>query len=250
MNRALARVAVERRVEREADQLVGLESGVQRLQVVEAAREQAGAGEQQHRQADLCDDQPLAQPRVAGAADHAAGLVLQRRCQRRPRRLQRRREAEQHRRHQRCGDREGDHAQVGHRRQRLRRRRRSAASFSSSAPVHQASAEAEQRAGARQHGALDQPLPHDRAAAGAEREADRHFLLPRRAARQQQVRDVGAGDQQHEPDHAHQHQNRRRELLAQIRLAPSGRDAGTDAWRGSDRETAARRWSAARAPAR
>ena len=73
-DRALARVAVERRVDREAEQLVGLESGVERFQVVEAAREQPGAGEQQHRQPDLRDDQPLAEPRVAGAADHAARL--------------------------------------------------------------------------------------------------------------------------------------------------------------------------------
>jgi len=54
-------------------------------------------------------------------------------------------------------------------------------------------------------------------AACAEREAHRGLFLPRRGARQQQARHVGARDQQHQADHAHQYQNRRRELLAEIR---------------------------------
>ena len=73
-DRSLARVAVQRRIEREAEQLIGLESGVERLQVVEAAREEAGAGEQQHREPDLRDDESFPESRVPGAADDAAGL--------------------------------------------------------------------------------------------------------------------------------------------------------------------------------
>ena len=48
-----------------------------------------------------------------------------------------------------------------------------------------------------------------RAAARAERGAHRHLAPARRAAREQQVRDVGARDQQHRGDRAEQHDQRR-----------------------------------------
>ena len=61
-----------------------------------------------------------------------------------------------------------------------------------------------------------------RAAAGAERDAHRDFLLASDRARQQQVGDVRAGDEQHEGDGAEQHQQ-----------APAGRSARADPARGS-----------------
>ena len=96
-DRSLARVAVQRRIEREAEELIGLESGVERLQVVEAAREEARAGQEQHREPDLGDHESLPEARVPGAADDGAGLVLERRDERRSRGLQRGREAEEQR---------------------------------------------------------------------------------------------------------------------------------------------------------
>ena len=56
----------------------------------------------------------------------------------------------------------------------------------------------------RQQRALGQQLHDQPAAPGAERQADGDLLLPRRRARQQQVRDVGARDQQHQADDRHQ----------------------------------------------
>jgi hypothetical protein len=56
---------------------------------------------------------------------------------------------------------------------------------------------------AEQH-ALGQQLPEDARAARADCRADRDFFLASRRARQQQVRDVRAGDQQHKPDRAQQ----------------------------------------------
>ena len=53
-----------------------------------------------------------------------------------------------------------------------------------------------------------------RAAARAQRGADRHLLLPLQRAREQQVGDVGADDEQHEADRAEQHQQRRAQLAA------------------------------------
>ena len=52
----------------------------------------------------------------------------------------------------------------------------------------------------RQHHRLGDELPHQTAAAGADRQADADFLLPARRARQQHAGDVRAGNQQHETD--------------------------------------------------
>ncbi len=59
----------------------------------------------------------------------------------------------------------------------------------------------------RQHQAFDQQLPHQLPARRAHRQPHRHLLLPRHRPRNQQVRHVEARDQQHQPDHAHQHRS-------------------------------------------
>ena len=55
--------------------------------------------------------------------------------------------------------------------------------------------QAQRAAGGRQQHALGQQLPDDAPAARAHGRADGHLFLPRSGARQQQVGDVGAGDQ-------------------------------------------------------
>ena len=65
--------------------------------------------------------------------------------------------------------------------------------------------QADDAAQAREQQALDQQLADDLEPRRAEREADGDLRLPRRGARQQHVRDVGAGDQQHEADRDEQH---------------------------------------------
>ena len=66
----------------------------------------------------------------------------------------------------------------------------------------------EQRAGdraeQRHHERFGDQLTHQPAAARADREPNADLLLPRRRARQQHARDVGAGDQQHQADDEHQ----------------------------------------------
>ena len=47
-------------------------------------------------------------------------------------------------------------------------------------------------------------LPNESRAPGAEREAHRDLALARRRAREQQVGDVRAGDEQHDADDRHQ----------------------------------------------
>ena len=73
-------------------------------------------------------------------------------------------------------------------------------------------------AGERQQHAFGQQLADDAAAAGADRGADRDLALPAGGADQQQVGDVGAGDQQHEADRAEQHQQRRPHVPHELSL--------------------------------
>ena len=60
----------------------------------------------------------------------------------------------------------------------------------------------------REEHALRQQLTGDPGAAGANRHPDRDFARPRRRAHQQQIRDICAGDQQHDGHHPHQHAER------------------------------------------
>ena len=71
----------------------------------------------------------------------------------------------------------------------------------------------------RQEQALREQLPHQAATAGAEGEADRDLPLPARGAGQEQVADVGAGDQQHQADDRHQDRQRPRVPFPQSREA-------------------------------
>ena len=86
------------------------------------------------------------------------------------------------------------------------------------ANAERAEAEAEHAAGQRQHHALGQQLPNDAAAAGADRRADRDLALAARGAHEQQVRDVGAGDQQHKADRAQQDEQRRPDVADDLVL--------------------------------
>ena len=55
-------------------------------------------------------------------------------------------------------------------------------------------------------------------AARAERQPDGDFLLPRGRARQQQIRDVRARDEQDEADDRHQHAAGHHDVVAEARI--------------------------------
>ena len=78
------------------------------------------------------------------------------------------------------------------------------------APAHQ---QAQGAAGERKRQAFGQQLAEEPGAPGAQRAADRHFLLPGHGAGKQQVGHVGAGDQQHQA-HRGKHQDQRIARLA------------------------------------
>ncbi len=71
----------------------------------------------------------------------------------------------------------------------------------------------------RQHNTFGDELSNDPSAAGTECEPHRDFFLPRGPARGKQAREIGAGNQENEDDHAHQHQQRRFILTAEIGIA-------------------------------
>ena len=96
--------------------------------------------------------------------------------------------------------------------------RGSRAEASGTRPPTMASSRPASAADAGQHEALDDQLPDDPRAAGAERDAHRDFLLAADRAREQQVGDIGARDQQHQRDGAEQHQQRGPDVLHQLVL--------------------------------
>ena len=77
----------------------------------------------------------------------------------------------------------------------------------------------------RQHQALDQELPRDPRPARAQGGANRQLLAAAFGPHQQQVGDVGAGQQQDDADRAHQHPERRRRRRRR-RRGSSGCSAG------------------------
>ena len=87
--------------------------------------------------------------------------------------------------------------------------------------------EAGDAAGDREQDALDERLGDDLPPRRAHREPDRRLTAPRDRAGEQQVRDVGAGDEQHQPAHAEEN------LQAASVLLPHDADAGAG---GNDRD--------------
>ena len=86
----------------------------------------------------------------------------------------------------------------------------------SSEPERRAQHAADQR----QHDAFGQKLTQQPPAAGAERRTNRELALPRLGAREHQVRQIGARDEQHEHDGPLQHPQRRSQAANQIVVQP------------------------------
>ncbi len=72
---------------------------------------------------------------------------------------------------------------------------------------------------------LREQLAHDAGPRGAECHARRDFTAPRRCARQRQIGDVRAGNQQHETDCTHDHQDQRAGSCRHADSEPLDRDA-------------------------
>jgi hypothetical protein len=86
-------------------------------------------------------------------------------------------------------------------------------------------AEPEDRARERQQTSLHHELPQEPPPPGAERKPHRELLVARFSAREQQIREVGARDQQDEDDRALQHEHRRLRTPHDLRLQRVEADA-------------------------
>ena len=195
------------------------EAGRHRRETHEAVNQQAGADQEDERHRDLRRDQQRPQPLAltVGRRARRAGVQRVAFTKRGSADAQRRHEANQHAREQRQAEAEGHHARVdddaagpwqhalGHERQRGADRE----------PREQ---HAERRAQQRQHDGFGQQLPHDPPASRAEGHADGQFAAPRGETRHLQVRDVDAGDQQHERHRPEQDQQQRAHRLRAVLL--------------------------------
>ena len=150
---------------------------------------------------EICaDDEQPAQALAVDAVRVALAAVVQRRARVRARRAPGRPEADRRRRSRRRR-----RARTGTRRSRTDASNRSGRSAPRSSRDDVRAADpltddvARESAEARKQQALGDHLPDEPPAARAERRANGHLALPRRRAHEQQVRDVHAGEQQHEP---------------------------------------------------
>ena len=137
--------------------------------------------------------------------------------------MQRGRKAEHEGRQQRRAGRERQDPQVGSRHE---RQVRGIERQETHQPPRQQHGEghAGDPAGERQQQALHQELADELPPARAERRLDRHLLLSGRGAREQQVRDVRARDQQHEAHEPLEDDERLLEAIPQVGLPARGRD--------------------------
>ena len=182
--------------------------------MLKAAEKKARTREKHQRKRYLHDHQRVPQSESPDTAEDG-GLILECCHQVRTRGAQGWSQSEQHTRQDGKGRCEGQNAQVDievkHNRERQRQ-----LEAGNRARRNYRQAETQHRTAERKQDAFREQLSQQPAAAGAHRQADSDLPLPRRGARQQQVRDVRAGHQQHEADHHHQdsHQAGRRRLGA------------------------------------
>ena len=182
--------------------MVSIESSRDVLKSDEAADRQSGRDEQHERQCDLAHDERRTDTALAGAAAAAGGL-FQRVVDARLQRLARRRETEEEA--GRRGDREPEEQ---HRRvdAHIAQARRADGNERADEP-HREDDAAGATGDGEQH-ALSEQLRDDAPARRAERDADRHFLMPCGGARDQQAGDVCGRDEQQQADGGEQHQQR------------------------------------------
>ena len=199
----------------------GREAEVLVLEVGQAAGQQQRPDDQHDRHRGLQHDQRLARERrmIAAAAAGAAQRVDRVGARREPGR----RRPEEHAGGEGQREREGEHQRRGHRVD-----RQEGGAGKGQRQQQPGGADRDGQADdAAEHGqqhALEQRLRDDLPARGAERQPDRGLAATRDGAGQQQVGDVGAGDQQHQRAHAEQDAQAAAVLLAHDADAGAGRD--------------------------
>ena len=174
---------------------------------VKVLHEQAGADDEHERQRHLADDE-RARPARSGdrrstprPRSRIASIGLAREARSAGARPTSKRRGKRHGR----GEREQPPVDL-HVEEHGVRLRRQLPDEQAAAPVRDA--EAGERARGREQQDLDEQLAREAPARRAQRQAHAELVASRGGARQEQIGDVGAGDQQHERDHGHRHEHR------------------------------------------
>ena len=187
---------------------LGIEARIERRQLLHAVDHQPGADQEHDRERHFGDDERAAHP-LRSPAVAAARRVLQRLGEPRHAAVQRRREAEQEAASDRHEHGEGGHPQVDVRIDEARKVDRTGRHQRTDRCLceHEAGDSAERR----QHAAFGDQLTQQPRPPRAERGPHRDLALARFRSRNQQIRHIRAGNQQHETDRRHQHRQRETE---------------------------------------
>ena len=177
----------------QSQQILRFETDLGLQQLAEAANEQAGGDQEQNGEGDLRDDETAAHAIPASAAAAAASAFFQSGLQLRPRHVQSGDETKQPSGENGDRERKEKNARIDGRVLRADKVLRQLEQ-SPQAPVRQEHARA--AAGQAEHGRFRQQLPNEPPSARAQRRPHRHFPLPREPAREQEIRQVRARDEE------------------------------------------------------
>ena len=186
------------------DDPVRLESGIGREQPIDGAVHQSRARDEQQCNRHLRHHEQLARAKRAAAARLPS--LAQDRLQIGARRRPRRHEPERHEREHRDARAHEQHPGIGRRRAEARHQHGRVRRQQLQAPPRQR--DAGDRRKRRHHERLGEQLPHEAEAIGPDRRPHRELALAIRRARDEQSRDVRAGDEQQKRDGADEHLQR------------------------------------------
>ena len=196
--------------------MIGIQPELHAADVEQALGEEPRRHEQRHRHRNLDRRQRCAKPLRRLSARWLSGLVLERRRQRGVGAVQRREQSERH-----TGGNGHGRCESQHRGIELERHQRGSLGWDDRRNRVQGPLgdhDAERRAEQGQQHRLGQQLPDELPAVGANRQAHRHFSGTAGAAHQQQVRDIGAGDEQNRAGHSEEDEQRRPRFAVHVAL--------------------------------
>ena len=197
------RILRRRQDRKRGEDALGAKARLDVLNAHDSRDHETGRDEQHERDRDLADQERAAEAVVLAAGGRFAARILQRIVRGVHRRVHRRYQTHHNADQYRHAERESDHDRIE--RDLVRARNEVVAQMRQQRQRDCREDEADHSAGEREHQAFDEELRDDAAALGAEREADADFLAPAREAREQQIGDVRARDQQHARDRGEQH---------------------------------------------
>ena len=204
----LVALAVERHLH--GENIVRIEAGTHLVEGDEGANEKRRADEQDQGQRDFADDQQRAGLPLAESSARAVAALFQRRVQIGVRRGERREQAEENAGEQRDGEGEAEHApiQADGRAVLADAGQACGTDGEQCSHAYKAESHAENAAGQGEQHTFSEQLAHDARAAGSQCGAYGELTFAAGGAHQQQIGDIGAGDQQHQCYRAQHHQQR------------------------------------------